>query len=544
MATQAGFSPTAQSLGQIGLPEPVRELAARLWDVIVVGAGHNGLTCAAYLARAGKRVLVLESRERVGGACTVEEPFPGVRMSPCAYLAGLLHPVVVEELDLPRRGFDWTPASNGLFVPFLDGSSVQLWDDDEQCEAEIRRFSSRDVEGWKAMSDVIRRLRDALRPPGERDFWIGEAPNRAQIEQRLGNDAEARSVLFDWSMAEFVEHYLHDERLQIAYLGQGVIGTNASPFDPGTASIRFHHSSGRLGGMPGMWGYVKGGMGMVSFYLCDAAREAGATVAAGVPVGAILPGEGVLLESGERITAPVIISNADPRQTIRLLHGAADPDWQARVEAIPIEGCTVKLNILLSELPNFVARPGVCAPHHYGQINAPLTKSEWKTGYVAARAGQLPEYLWCELYFQSVHDRTVVPEGRHTMSVFAQYVPYQFARGSWDTHRDEARDLALRSVGRFCSNLPDAVVKAQVLGPPDIEKKVGLTGGHIFQGECLPQYMWSNRLSPRTPMPGVYLCGACTHPGGSVIGINGRNAATAVLSDVQVSTAESIRTGT
>jgi phytoene dehydrogenase-like protein len=525
-------SPTAASLGKIGLPAPVKELARRAWDVVIVGAGHNGLACATYLARAGKRVLVLESRERVGGACTIEESFPGVRMSPCAYLAGLLHPLVVEELNLPRRGFTWTPAVNGLFVPFLDGTSIQLWDDDAQCEAEVRRFSNADVEGWRAMNNVLDRLRNTLRPAGEGDLWIGDAPTAEQIYERLGNDEEARRLLFDWSMAEFVEHYLRDERLQTAYLGQGVIGTNASPFDPGTASIRFHHASGRLGGMPGMWGYVKGGMGMVSFYFCDAAREAGAVVAAGVPVASILPGEGVLLEGGERIHAPVIVSNADPRRTLRMLGDAADTTWKAKIESIPIEGCTVKLNVLLRELPNFAARPGTLEAHHHGQINAPLTKAEWKEGFAAARSGQLPRHLWCELYFQSVHDASVVPKGMHTMSVFAQYVPYHLAEGTWNSRREEVRRLAIDSLARFCSNMDSAVVDAQVLGPPDIEEKVGLTGGHIFQGECLPPYMWSKRLSARTPMPGVYLCGACTHPGGSVIGINGRNAAMAVLQDL------------
>lgn len=524
-------SSAAQSLGLIGLPAPVRELAAQRWDVLIVGAGHNGLTCAAYLARAGKRVLVLEARARIGGACTIEEPWPGVRMSPCAYLAGLLHPLVIEELRLPERGYSWVPALNGLFVPFEDGSSIQLYEDDEQCDAEIARFAPRDVNGWRAMSDVIRRTRDALRPPDDRDVWIGEPPTREQIEDRLANDGEARSMLFDWSMAEFVEHYLRDERLQYGYVGQGVIGTNASPFDSGTASIRFHHSSGRLGGFPGTWGYVKGGMGLVSFFLCDAAQEAGATIAAGLPVSRILPGEGVVLEGGDGISARVVVSNADPRTTLRLVANSADPAWRAQVESIPTQGCTLKLNVWLRQLPNFRARPGLCEAHHFGQINTPLTKEQWKASYAAARDARLPDHLWTELYFQSVHDQSVAPHGTHTMSVFSQYVPYAFSSGTWDEHRESAKKLALDAVARFCSNIPDAVIDAQVLGPPDIEEKVGLTGGHIFQGECLPQYMWSNRLHAKTPMPGLYLCGACTHPGGSVIAMNGRNAAMAVLAD-------------
>jgi phytoene dehydrogenase-like protein len=525
------MSATASVLGKVGLPAPLRDLAAREWDVIIVGAGHNGLAAAAYLAKAGKSVLVLEARERVGGACTIEEPFPGVRMSPCAYLAGLLHPVVVRELDLARRGFHWTPAVNGLFVPFLDGDSIQLWDDDDACEAEVRRFSPRDVEGWRAMNDVIRRLRDALRPDDDRDLWLNDSPSREELDSLLGNDEETRGVLFDWSMAEFVERFLHDDRLQSAYLGQGVIGTNASPFDKGTASIRFHHSSGRLGGMPGMWGYVRGGMGMVSFYLCDAAREAGAIVASGVSVATIIPGQCVELKSGEKIRARVIVANADPEVTLRLLGVHADAGWKSKVEAVPRKGCTLKLNVLLSELPNFLARPGLDEPHHYGQINAPLTKQEWRTGFASAQHGQLPDQLWCELYFQSVHDSSVAPAGLQTMSVFAQYVPHTFADGTWETRRTEAKDLALKSIARFCSNLPAAVVDVQALGPPDIEEKTGLTGGHIFQGECLPAFMWDKRLTARTPMPGVYLCGAATHPGGSVIAVNGRNAAQAILSD-------------
>ena len=278
-----------------------------------------------------------------------------------------------------------------------------------------------------------------------------------------------------------------------------------------------------------MWGYVKGGMGMVSFLLCDAARRAGAIVATGLPVSRIVPGRGVELAGGDRIDAPLVVSNADPRTTLRLLGDSADPAWRIRVESIPMTGCTVKLNVALRELPSFRARPGTAEHHHLGQINTPLTKPEWQVGFAAARAGNLPERLWTELYFQSAHDRSVVPDGMHTMSVFAQYVPYTFRSGEWDSRRDEVTSLALSTIGRFCDNMPDVVLETQTLGPPDIEREVGLSGGHIFQGECLPEFMWDRRLSPRTPMPGVFLCGACTHPGGSVIGVNGRNAAMEML---------------
>src|SRR4051794_27229799 len=190
----------AESLGRVGLPASIRELAARTWDAIIVGAGHNGLTCAAYLARGGKRVLVLEARERIGGACTLEEAWPGVRMSPCAYLCGLLHPLVIEELGLAARGYEWIPAINGMFVPVDGGSKIPPWGGDHRGEGEIRRFSPGDLAGWRAMNAVITRLRDALRPPDERDVWIGGPPSREQLEERLGADEEARGLLFEWSM--------------------------------------------------------------------------------------------------------------------------------------------------------------------------------------------------------------------------------------------------------------------------------------------------------------------------------------------------------
>ncbi|MCB0109297.1 MAG: NAD(P)/FAD-dependent oxidoreductase, partial [Caldilineaceae bacterium] len=238
---------------------------------------------------------------------------------------------------------------------------------------------------------------------------------------------------------------------------------------------------------------------------------------------------GVELAAGERITAPIVVSNADPQVTARLLGDQADHVWQAQVAAVPMKGCTAKVSVVLNELPNFRARPGTNEPHHSGQINTPLTKQEWKEYPALANAGQLPPRLWTELYFQTVHDSSVAPEGKHTMSVFAQYVPHTFAEGTWDSRRQQVGETAIASIGRYCSNFPAAVSMFEVLGPPDIEEKVGLTGGHIFQGECLPPYMWDQRLAYRTPMEGVFLCGACTHPGGSVIAINGRNAAMEIL---------------
>jgi len=527
--TRTGQVPAATTLGILSSPASIREQVAGKWDAIIVGAGHNGLTCAAYLARAGKRVLVLEARRRVGGACTLDEVWPGYRVSPCAYLVGLLHPRVIDELEMVDYGFQWLPARAGMFVPFDDGNSIQLWDDDDLCAEEIRRLAPADYSGWKAFCGVKQRLRDALRPEGDGDLWIGRAPSRGELERRLAGDSEARKMLFEWSMVECLERYIDDQRLQSAYLGQGVIGTFASPHDPGTASIHFHHQSGRLGGTPGMWGYVVGGMGMVSFILCDIARDLGAIVVTGVPVARIIPGVGVELEGGERIASPCVVSNADPRVTLRLLGAAVDLEWQRRVESVPQLGCTVKLNVALKELPSFTARPGTRMPHHLGQINTPLSKQEWRTNCRTAKAGLLPERLWTELYFQTAHDPSVAPQRRHTMSVFAQYVPHTFATGDWESRRDEVKELALRSIARYCDNMPAAVLDVQVLGPPDIEREVGLTGGHIFQGECLPPYMWDKRLEPRTPMPGVFLCGACTHPGGSVIAINGRNAAIEIL---------------
>ncbi len=506
------------------------ELATQAWDAVVVGAGHNGLAAAAYLARAGRSVLVLERRDQVGGACTLERPFSDPRfvISPCAYLVGLLHPLVIEELALASYGYRTFACDPTQWTPFEDGSSLTQWLDEDRTAKEIHAFAPGDVDGYVAYVELFRRIGSRLRAGGDpdRDTWIGDAPDRAALEELFADDPEAREVLFEASIADVVERHVRDERLRIALHGQGIIGTYAGPCDPGTAWIHAMHSLGLIGG----WSYVEGGMGRISFCLADAARDAGAVVATGMPVAAIVPAEGVRLEGGEIVRAGAVVSNADPVRTLALCDGDVPYAFRSRVEAWRCESPVVKVNCALSRLPTFTAAPD--RPDHVYRAQVEIARGidETQSAYDASRRGE-PAPEWCEIYFQTAYDPTVAPPGADTMSVFAQYAPYTLTDGTWATRRDEIGDRVLDAVARFAPDVAECVLEREVLGPPDVESRVGLTGGHIFQGECLPDQMWDRRFAPRTPVAGLYLCGAATHPGGSVIGVNGRNAARAVLAD-------------
>ena len=579
----------------------VTEAAARQWDVVVVGAGHNGLTAAAYMARAGLSVLVLERRGQLGGACTLETPFGDERfvMSPCAYLVGLLHPLVVDELGLRRRGYRVQPVDPHLWCPFEDGTALTLWDDPVRTAASVAEVAPGDVDGYLAYEALFGRLRRALRGDyTERtDSWLGDSPARAELEERLGHDSELIEILFHTPIADVIERHVADERLRTALHGQGIIGTFAGPRESGTAAVHAMHSLGTLDGKPGAWGYVEGGMGRLSLALADAAREAGAVILTGVPVAAILPGglprdarqaasglpgdtpqrtgglpggfsggrpggaggaggPGVVLEGGELIWARAIVSNADPKRTLTLCDNGGRnelvPDaFAAKVAGWRSESPVVKVNCGLARLPTFTAaaRPGYEGPPpHRAMVTISTGTDATQAACEAARRGE-PRPAWCEVYFQTAYDATVAPPGAHTMSVFAQYVPYRLAaRGTggvapttaaeaaresgWDGRREEIADLVIAEIARFAPDVADCIVERQVLGPPDVEQRIGLTGGHIFQGECLPDQMWDRRFGPATPVPGLFLCGAATHPGGSVIAANGRNAARAVLASL------------
>jgi phytoene dehydrogenase-like protein len=519
-------------MGRVGLPAPVQELARRPWDAVIVGGGHNGLAAAAYIARAGRRVLVLEARERLGGACTLEQPFddPRWHVSPCAYLVGLLHPLVVEELGLARHGYSVQVVDPHLWCPLEDGSTLTLWDDPVRSAAEVAAVSPGDVDGYLAYEGLFARLRRALRGPGPTgDTWLGDSPTQEELVARLGGDGEAVDVVLGASIADVLEHHVKDSRLRTALHGQGIIGTYAGPRDAGTAAVHAMHASGTLDGKGGAWGYVRGGMGRVSFALADAARAAGAVVATGVPVAAVVPGEGVVLEGGETIRADAVVSNADPKRTLALCSGDVPGRYRRRLEEWRIDSPVVKVNCGLVRLPRFVAAADDTPFRAMVTISSGVDDTQ--AACAASRRG-VPSPAWCELYFQTAYDPTIAPNSRHTMSVFAQYAPYRLAEGDWSKRREEIGDLVLASIARFAPDVVDVVEERQVLGPPDIEARTGLTGGHIFQGECLPDQMWERRLTPRTPVPGLYLCGAATHPGGSVIGANGRNAAMVVVADL------------
>ncbi len=522
-------------LGKVGLPAPLSELAARDWDAVVVGGGHNGLTAAAYLARAGQSVLVLERREQLGGACTLEQPFPDERylVSPCAYVVGLLDDLVVKELQLERRGYKVFPTDPKLWCPFSDGSSFAEFAD-RDCTAEHLRangFSEQDISGLLAYSDTFKRIRLALRK-GDRDSWLGSSPTRAELEQMLGGDQELISIVFEESISTTIDRYLVDQRLKDALCGQGVIGVWAGPRDPGTASVKLMHSQGDLMGTGPNWGYVEGGMGRVSFAIADAAQEAGASLAAGVPVGRIVPGEGVELESGELIRSRAVLSNADPKRVLAMLDGGVPAEFRRRLEDWRVRSPVVKLNAALSRLPSFTAAGGL-EPHR-AMVTITPGEQAMQEAFEASERGE-PAIGFCELYFQTAYDPSVAPPGHHTMSAFCHYGPYELSDGDWDSRRDQIGGMILDQIAIHAPDVHDCVEHLEVLGPPDIERRIGLTGGSIFQGEVLPDQMWEHRLDHRTPVEGLYLCGATTHPAGSVIGLNGRNAAMAVLEDSSAS---------
>ncbi len=520
-------------------------------DVVIIGGGHNGLACAAYLAKAGLDVLVLEKRDVVGGAAATEEPWPGYRVSSASYVVSLMPPQVVRELDLKRHGYEVSIITPDYFVPFPDGTSLTLWGDVERDAAAIARFSEHDAEAYVAFDryfdHVARLLKDLLFvvPPNMnlRDLpkWAATA---GRFRRWSGRDVHETVRLFTMSAADFLDEWFEDERVKGALATQAIIGGWCGPMTPGSAYVLMHHWIGEVDGHAGAWGWVKGGMGGLSSAMARAAQASGAEVRTDAEVDrvAITTGGravGVSLSDGALVRSQRVVSSAHPVTTYRDLIGEErlPGDVVRDVRRYRTRSGSVKLNVALSELPAFPSWDQE-GDVHKGLAAVSPSIEYLERAWDDAKYGRMSEHPYVEVVFPTAHEpEGLAPEGKHLMLAFSQYGPYELREGSWDDGgREEFARRVLKALGEFAPSLEDAVEHLEVLTPKDIEARFGLLGGNIMQGELTPDQLFSFRPIPghgdyRTPIAGMYLCGSGTHPGGGVMGVPGRNAASMILRD-------------
>jgi phytoene dehydrogenase-like protein len=520
-------------------------------DVVIIGGGHNGLACAAYLAKAGLDVLVLEKRDVVGGAAATEEPWPGYRVSSASYVVSLMPPQVVRELDLKRHGYEVSIISPDYFVPFPDGTSLTLWGDVERDAAAIARFSQHDAEAYVAFDryfdHVARLLKDLLFvvPPNMnlRDLprWAATA---GRFRRWSGRDVHETVRLFTMSAADFLDEWFEDERVKGALATQAIIGGWCGPMTPGSAYVLMHHWIGEVDGHAGAWGWVKGGMGGVSGAMARAARAAGAEVRTDAEVDRVAittsgRAVGVSLSDGTLVRSQRVVSSAHPVTTFRDLIGEErlPGDVVRDVQRYRTRSGSVKLNVALSELPAFPSWDQE-GDLHKGLAAISPSVEYLERAWDDAKYGRMSEHPYVEVVFPTAHEpEGLAPKGKHLMLAFSQYGPYELREGSWDDGgREEFGQRVLKALGEFAPSLLDAVEHLEVLTPKDIEARFGLLGGNIMQGELTPDQLFSFRPFPghgdyRTLIAGMYLCGSGTHPGGGVMGVPGRNAASVILRD-------------
>jgi phytoene dehydrogenase-like protein len=524
------------------------------YDVIIVGAGHNGLVTAAYLARAGKRVLVLERRHLVGGACVTEELWPGFKVSTAAYVNSLLRPEVIRDLELPRHGFELLPRSPSSFTPFPDGRFLLMGPDKELTRQQVAKFSERDADALPRYEAMLERVADFIEPTllqTPPNPWSLRPKNLAQLAGlgwrflKLGKDGPGALEILTGAALPILDRWFESEQLKIALATDAIIGAMASPSVPGTAYVLFHHVMGECNGVRGMWGYVRGGMGGISQALASAARARGAEIRVNSPVTKILTRrgrvKGVALEDGTEFQAKKVVSNADAHVTfLRLLEEQElPPEFVAGVKGIDYASASLKINVALSELPDFTAVRGSALPpngHLRGTIHVAPTLDYIERAYDDAKYGRPSADPILECTIPSVVDTTVAPPGKHVMSFFVQYAPYRLRNTTWDQAKDQFADRCFDILNEYAPNFKRSVIDRQVLSPLDLERRFGLTGGNIFQGAMTLSQLFFLRPLPgyadyRTPIKGLYLCGSATHPGGGVMGACGYNAAREILRD-------------
>ena len=531
--------------------------AATRWDVIVVGAGHNGLTAGAFLARAGLSTLVVERRDIVGGCCVTEEIAPGCRASTTSYIASMLRPEVIRKLDLGSHGLRMVPCEPALQVALDGGEVVAAWPDPGRTAAEIGRFCPADARAYLAADAELRALAARLQPlftelpPDTRATGLRGGRELLRLARRVrglrGRELEGLTTLLTGSLGHFIDARFRSRQAKALLLANNLYGKHGGPYQPGTlVGLAFHLLSGGEQAEQGFFGHVLGGMGAISGAIASAGRAAGMQIATGAPVARILVqggrAAGVALEDGTEIAAGTVLSGADPKRTfLHLVDKAELPgDFRAAVGGIKMDGPCGKVNLVLDAEPRVHGMPEDAGPGRRALFTLPPDLGVADACYDRAKRGELADAdeLFIDCVVASAVDGSLAPPGRHIMTCFVQYLPYRLAEGTWDGRRDELGDRVLARIGRFAPNVPGAVAARQVLTPLDLERDYGLTEGNIFHGDISPDQMFHMRPVPgwaryATPVRGLYLCGAGAHPGGGVTGAPGYNAARRVLADLR-----------
>jgi phytoene dehydrogenase-like protein len=525
-------------------------------DVIIIGAGHNGLVCAAYLAKAGRRVLVLERRELVGGCAVTEEIWPGYKVSTAAYLTSLLQERVIRDLELPRFGYRVDAKDPAFFSPFPDGRHLFMWQNRDKTLQEIVKFSRHDAEVFPAYEDHIERLSQVVEsllltaPPEFPPRGLGDFVDYLKLAAKMRGLSSKEIVglvkIFTQSAVEFLDEWFESGEIKVTLATDGVIGANGGPRSPGTAYILLHHVMGSVGGHRGLWGFVRGGMGAVSNAIAASARSRGVEIRinANVEHIKIVNGRarGVVLGSekdgGEEIDAPLVVSNLTPQLTFLHLIESRDlpSDFLGGIRKYRSEGTSCKINLALNGLPNFRALPGSEGPQHRATMHICPSLEYVERAWDDAKYGHPSQSPLLELTVPTMYDPSLAPAGKHIMGIFIQYAPYTLRDGNWDELREPFAYRVFDLIEEYAPGFRDLIIDKQVLTPLDLERRFGLTGGNIFHGEMSLDQMFVMRpvagsARYRTPIRGLYLCGSGTHPGGGVMGAPGYNAAHQILKD-------------
>lgn len=522
-------------------------------DAVIIGGGHNGLTAAAYLAAAGLNVLLLERREMLGGCCVTEEIAAGCRASTTSYIASMLRPEVIHELGLAAHGLRMIPCDPALLVPFPDGSSLAWWNDPARTARDLEQLSPRDARQFFRIDDELKRLARYIEP-----FFLEPPPDfsrgglRGDVDRlRLGahfrkvTDAEVTRLveLLTGSLGDFLQRNFENEKIRTLLLANSLYGKHGGPWQPGTSlGMLFHLLRGGLQEVQGFYGHVIGGMGAIAQALAAAAMKAGAELRTASPVARVnvraSRARGVVLEDGTEIPARAVLSGADPKRTFLHLVDARElpEDFRRSVAAIRMNGPCAKVNLVLAEEPRVRGIPDDWRPSERALFTLVRSLDFAERSYDAAKWGKIPAELWLDCVVASNVDPTLAPAGRHVMTCFVQYVPYRLAESSWDVQREPLADAVVGAIAEFAPNVPRSIVARHVLTPLDLERTYGLTEGNIFHGDLSLDQLFFMRPVPgwsqyRTPIDGLYLCGAGAHPGGGVTGAPGRNAAHQVLND-------------